>query len=103
MMKIAKICISVVFVGALMMGSLPARADFETKAEYLLVWVLSSDYIDSGMRYESAGDCYANAQNIGLEMREVNMNPPQFICMPLAQDYPLSITTKQRPNSRFPF
>ena len=103
MKRIAKIASVVSLAGAVMMTGSSALADFETKAEYLLVWVLSNDYIDSGMRYQSAGDCYANAQNIGLEMREVNMNPPQFICMPLAQDYPLSITTKQRPNSRFPF
>ena len=103
MMKIAKIGSVVSLFCAVILSASHAHADFETKAEYLLVWVLSNDYIDSGMRYESAGDCYANAQNIGLEMREVNMNPPQFICMPLAKDYPLSITTKQRQNSRFPF
>ena len=103
MMKIAKIISAIGFAGVVMMTASQAVADFETKAEYLLVWVLSNDYIDSGMRYESAGDCYANAQNIGLEMREVNMNPPQFICMPLAKDYPLTITTKDRQNSRFPF
>ena len=103
MMKIARMSASLSLLFAMMMAASNVRADFETKAEYLLVWVLSNDYIDSGMRYESAGDCYANAQNIGLEMREVNMNPPQFICMPLAQDYPLSITTKDRQNSRFPF
>ena len=103
MMKIDKIGSVASLFCAVILSVSHAHADFETKAEYLLVWVLSNDYIDSGMRYQSAGDCYANAQNIGLEMREVNMNPPQFICMPLAKDYPLSITTKQRQNSRFPF
>ena len=103
MVKTANFAKIACLAGGLMISASAALADFETSAEYLLVWVLSNDYIDSGMRYESAGDCYANAQNIGLEMREVNMNPPQFICMPLAQDYPLNITTKQRNNGRFPF
>ena len=79
-----------------------AKAEFTPQAEYLLVWVLANDYIDSGLRYQTAPDCYAAAQNIGLEMGEVNMKAPQFICMPLADDYPLAITTKQA-QSRFPF
>ena len=103
MVKTANFAKIACLAGGFMISASAALADFETSAEYLLVWVLSNDYIDSGMRYESAGDCYANAQNIGLEMREVNMTPPQFICMPLAQDYPLNITTKQRNNGRFPF
>jgi len=103
MAKKANFAKTACLAGSFMISASAVLADFETSAEYLLVWVLSNDYIDSGMRYESAGDCYANAQNIGLEMREVNMNPPQFICMPLAKDYPLAITTKQRNNSRFPF
>ncbi len=79
-----------------------AKAEFTPQAEYLLVWVLANDYIDSGLRYQTAPDCYTAAQNIGLEMGEVNMKAPQFICMPLADDYPLAITTKQA-QSRFPF
>ena len=79
------------------------RADFGQTAQYLLLWVVSNDYVDSGMRFEAAADCFAKAQNIGFEMSEVKMSAPQFICMPLAQDYPLSVITKQSNNSRFPF
>ena len=83
--------------------SSPVKASFSAEADYLLVWVLAGDYIDSGMRFDAAGDCFAKAQNIGIEMREVEMSPPKFICMPLAKDQPLSIITKQSQNNRFPF
>ena len=38
--------------------------------EFLLLWVLSGNILDSGMRYEDAGSCYADAQNSGMELRE---------------------------------
>ena len=29
--------------------------------EFLLLWVLSGNFVDSGLRYEDAGSCYAEA------------------------------------------
>ena len=41
--------------------------------EFLLLWVLSGNFVDSGLRYEDAGSCYAEAQNTGMEMREIGI------------------------------
>ena len=41
--------------------------------------------MDSGLRYEDAGSCYAEAQNTGMEMREIGMSPPNFTCVPVAK------------------
>ena len=46
--------------------------------EFLLLWVLAGNFVDSGLRYEDAGSCYAEAQNTGIEMREIRM-PPQIL------------------------
>ena len=46
--------------------------------EFLLLWVLSGNFVDSGLRYEDAGSCYAEAQNTGMEMSNV-----QSSCCPL--------------------
>ena len=33
--------------------------------EFLLIWVLSGDIIDSGLRFKSAAKCFSQSQNIG--------------------------------------
>ena len=45
---------------------------------------------------------FLNAQNIGLELREVGLNPPTFTCIPIAKGKELKIYRKGG-NSRFPF
>jgi len=78
-------------------------AKSQQKAEFLLVWVFSGDYVDSGLRFGAAGGCYAEAQNRGMEMREIGLNPPQFFCVPLAEGQPFTALRQPQPGSRFPF
>lgn len=86
-----------------MMTALPLVANAQNKAEFLLVWVFSGDYIDSGLRFSAAGGCYAEAQNKGMEMREIGLKPPQFFCVPLAEDQPFIVMRQLQAGSRFPF
>jgi hypothetical protein len=37
--------------------------------EFLLVWILSGNVLDSGLRYDDAASCYASAQNGGMELK----------------------------------
>ena len=39
--------------------------------EFLLIWVLGNDVIDSGLRYKNAAKCFSESQNAAAEMREV--------------------------------
>ena len=41
------------------------------------------NFVDSGLRHEDAGSCYAEAQNTGMEMREIGMPPPNFHVFPV--------------------
>ena len=36
--------------------------------EFLLIWVLGGDVIDSGLRYKSAAKCFSESQNAATEM-----------------------------------
>ena len=38
--------------------------------EFLLIWVLGGDVIDSGLRYKSAAKCFSESQNAATEMRD---------------------------------
>ena len=91
-----------IFMSALM-TALPVSVFAQQKAEFLLVWVFSGDYIDSGLRFSAAGGCYAEAQNKGMEMREIGLNPPQFFCVPLAEGHPFAALRQPQASSRFPF
>ena len=84
-------------------AALPVAAGAQQKSEFLLVWVFSGDYIDSGLRFSAAGGCYAEAQNKGMEMREIGLKPPQFFCVPLAEDQPFVVMRQPQTGSRFPF
>ena len=53
--------------------------------EFLLLWVLSGNILDSGMRYKDAGSCCADAQNSGIELREIGLTPPKFTCVAVAK------------------
>ena len=71
--------------------------------EFLLLWVLAGNFVDSGLRYEDAGSCYAEAQNTGMAMREIGMSPPNFICVPVAKGKDLKLVIPAAPRSSFPF
>ena len=45
--------------------------------EFLLIWVLGGDVIDSGLRYKSAAKCFSESQNAATEMRDVGLTSPQ--------------------------
>ena len=51
--------------------------------EFLLIWVLGGDVINSGLRYKNADKCFSEAQNAATEMREVGLKSPQFTCIPI--------------------
>jgi hypothetical protein len=71
--------------------------------EFLLIWVLAGDVIDSGLRYQTAAKCFSEAQNAASEMREVGLSTPQFTCLPIDKDKDFKIYRQSSSNSRFPF
>ena len=71
--------------------------------EFLLIWVLGGDVIDSGLRYKTAAKCFSESQNAASEMREVGLSAPQFTCLPIAKDKQFKIYRQNSSNSRFPF
>ena len=73
------------------------------KLEFLLLWVLGGNILDSGLRYENAGSCYAAAQNSGRDLQEIGLAPPKFTCVPVAVDKDLELLVPEQQGSRFPF
>ncbi len=71
--------------------------------EFVLLWVLSGNILDSGLRYEDAGSCYADAQNSGIELREIGLTPPKFTCVVVAKGKDLKLVVAATPRSSFPF
>ena len=71
--------------------------------EFLLIWVLAGDVIDSGLRYQTSAKCFSEAQNAASEMREVGLSAPQFTCLPIGKDKNFKIYRQDSSNSRFPF
>ena len=71
--------------------------------EFLLIWVLGSDVIDSGLRYETAAKCFSEAQNAASEIREVGLSAPKFTCLPIGKDKNFKIYRQNSSNSIFPF
>ena len=71
--------------------------------EFLLIWVLGNDVIDSGLRYSSAAKCFSVSQNAATEMREVGLSTPQFTCLPVAKGKEFKIYRKNEQSTRFPF
>ena len=53
--------------------------------EFLLIWVLGNDVIDSGLRYKNAAKCFSESQNAAAEMREVGLSAPKFTCLPVSK------------------
>ena len=62
--------------------------------EFLLIWVLGGDVIDSGLRYKSAAKCFSVSQNAATEMRDVGLTSPQFTCIPVAKGKDFKIYRK---------
>jgi len=76
----------------------------EEKVDYLLLWaIVGNDYVDSGFRFDSAGGCYAMAQNIGSDMQYVGLGAPKFTCIPLKPGTEFNVYRKPESGSRFPF
>ena len=71
--------------------------------EFLLLWVLSGNILDSGMRFQDARSCYVDAQNSGIELREIGLTPPKFTCVPVAKGKDLKLVVPATPRSNFPF
>ena len=64
---------------------------------------LAGNFVDGGLRYEDAGSCYAEAQNTGMEMREVGISPPNFNSVPAAEGKDLKLVIPAAPRSSFTF
>ena len=62
--------------------------------EFLLIWVLGGDVIDSGLRYKNAAKCFSEAQNAAAEMLEVGLKSPQFTCIQLEKVKNFKFTEK---------
>ena len=70
--------------------------------EFLIIWFLGNDIIDSGLRFSNAEECYAKAQNTGADLSSINIPPPKFTCIPLAKGEEFKIY-RSNSGSRFPF
>ena len=70
--------------------------------EFLIIWFLGSDIIDSGLRYENVEECFASARNTGQNMQSVGIMPPKFTCIPLKKHKDFKIYRKNN-SSSFPF
>ena len=71
--------------------------------EFLIVWVLNGAILDSGLRYDNAGSCYAAAQNSGKELQEIGLGAPQFTCIPVAKGKEFKLLVPGSSRSTFPF
>jgi len=59
--------------------------------EFLFLWVLGGNVLDSGLCYENAGSCYAAARNSGKDLQEIGLSPPKFTCVPVAEGKELKL------------
>jgi len=71
--------------------------------KFLLVWILSGNVLDSGLRYDDAASCYASAQNSGMELKGIGLNGLQFTCIPVSEYEELKLLIPSTPRSSFPF
>lgn len=71
--------------------------------EFLLVWILSGNVLDSGLRYDDAASCFASAQNSRMELKGIGLNGLQFTCIPVSEDEELKLLIPSKPRSSFPF
>ena len=70
--------------------------------EFLIIWFLSGDIIDSGLRYNTIEDCFASAKNTGQNLQSLGIIPPKFTCIPLLENKEFKIYRKNN-SSMFPF
>ena len=59
--------------------------------EFLLVWILSGNVLDSGLRYDDAASCEASAQNSGMELKGIGLSGLQFTYIPVSEDQDLKL------------
>ena len=71
--------------------------------EFLLVWILSGNVLDSGLRYDDAASCYASAQNGGMELKGVGFSGLQFTYTPVSENEELKLLVPSTPRPSFPF
>ena len=55
------------------------------KLEFLLLWVLGRNTLDTGPRYKNASSFHATAQNNGRDPQEIGLALPKFDCAPVAE------------------
>ena len=70
--------------------------------EFLLLWVLGGNVLDSGLRYQDAGSCYAAAQNSGKDSKEKGLAPPKFTCVPVAGSKESKLIVREQQGTRLP-
>ena len=70
---------------------------------FLLLWGTGGNVLDSGLRYQDAGSCYAAAQNSVKDLQEKGLAPPKFICVPVAGSKELELIVREQQGTRFPF
>jgi hypothetical protein len=71
--------------------------------ESLLVWILSGNVLDSGLRYDDAASCYASAQNGGMELKGVGFSGLQFTYIPVSENEELKLLVPSTSRPSFPF
>ena len=71
--------------------------------QFLLVWILGSSVLDSGLRYDDAASCVASAKNSGIELNGVGLRNLKFTCIPVAEDKELKVLISSTSRSPFPF
>ena len=71
--------------------------------EFLLVWILSGNVLDSGLRYDDAASCYASAQNSGMELKGIGLNGYSLHVFQFLRMKSLKLLIPSTPRSSFPF
>ena len=71
--------------------------------EFLLVWILSGNVLDSGLRYDDAASCYASAQNSGMELKGVGLSGCSLPVFQFLRIKILKLLIPSTPRSSFPF
>ncbi|MDB9992169.1 hypothetical protein OAD94_06650 [Amylibacter sp.] len=71
--------------------------------EFLHVWILSGNVLDSGLRYDDAASFYASAQNSGMELKGIGLSGLQFTRIPVSENEELKLLISSTPRSSFPF
>ena len=71
--------------------------------KFLLVWIVSGGALDSGLRYDDAASCFADAKNSGMELNAIGLRNLNFTCIPVASGEELKVIIPPTSRSNFPF